>query len=192
MSNVNRIILVGRVVAEVELRYTTEGSALAKFRMAVDRPRRPDGDQKTDFINIVAWNKLGEICAEYLKKGKLILVEGRIQVRSFETDNGTRRYVTEIIAQNMRMLESVSPRTESPAPVVSEQISPTVEHPPESIPGDNPEPANQSPIPEEPQVPVESNATEGLSPQPENPGMESVPSPDMSQEPFYTEDDIPF
>ena len=108
MSNVNKIVLVGRVSTEIELRYTAEGSALAKFQLDVERPKKPDGDQKTDVISIVAWNKLAEICAEYLRNGRLILIDGRVQVRSYEANEGKRKYVTEIIAQNMKMLEGLS------------------------------------------------------------------------------------
>lgn len=106
MANLNRIILVGRLTADPEGRTTTEGTAVTKFRLAVERPvagaKREDN---TDFIDIVAWQRLAEVCAQYLKKGRLVLVEGRIQNRSFEDQSGQRRWVTEVIARNMTMLE---------------------------------------------------------------------------------------
>ncbi len=106
MANLNRIILVGRLTADPEGRTTTEGTAVTKFRLAVDRPvtgvKREDN---TDFIDVVTWQRLAEVCAQYLKKGRLVLVEGRIQNRSFEDQSGQRRWVTEVIARNMTMLE---------------------------------------------------------------------------------------
>jgi len=106
LANLNRIILVGRLTADPEGRTTTEGTAVTKFRLAVERPvtgvKREDN---TDFIDIVAWQRLAEVCAQYLKKGRLVLVEGRIQNRSFDDQSGQRRWVTEVIARNMTMLE---------------------------------------------------------------------------------------
>jgi single-strand DNA-binding protein len=105
MSNLNRIIIVGRINSPVELKYTAEGTAMATFSLVAERPRREGSPPKTDAISIIAWNKLAEICAEYLDNGKLALVEGRIQVRTYDADNGRRKYVTEVVAQNMRILE---------------------------------------------------------------------------------------
>ncbi len=111
MANLNRIILVGRLTADPEGRTTTEGTAVTKFRLAVDRPmsgvKREDN---TDFIDIVTWQKLAEVCAQYLKKGRLVLVEGRIQNRSFEDQSGPRRWVTEVVARNMTMLDKSDAR----------------------------------------------------------------------------------
>jgi single-strand DNA-binding protein len=106
LANLNRIILVGRLTADPEGRSTADGTAVTKFRLAVDRPvsgiKREDN---TDFIDVVTWQRLAEVCAQYLKKGRLVLVEGRIQNRSFEDQTGQRRWVTEVVAKNMTMLE---------------------------------------------------------------------------------------
>ena len=105
MANLNRIILVGRLVADPEGRATMDGLPMTKFRLAVSRPQA-GGASATDLFDIVAWRRLAEICSEYLKKGQLTLVEGRIQIRSFEDQTGQRRWVTEVVARNMQMLES--------------------------------------------------------------------------------------
>lgn len=102
----NRIILIGRLTADPELRYTPSGTAVASFTLAVDRPRaNQNGEREADFINIVVWNKLGELCAQYLKKGRLAAVEGRLQIRSYENKEGQRVRVTEVIADNVRFLD---------------------------------------------------------------------------------------
>jgi len=108
MANLNRIILVGRLTADPELRYTVEGLPVAKFSLAVDRYRGANNPKETDFINIVSWRKLAEVCGQYLKKGRLVLIEGRIQVRSYQTDAGVKRWVTEVVARNMQMLDALT------------------------------------------------------------------------------------
>lgn len=104
MANLNRIILVGRLTADPEARTTVDGLPVTKFRLAVDRPAA-GGGSISDLFEVVAWRKLAEICGSYLRKGQLVLVEGRIQNRSFEDQTGQRRWVTEIVARNMQMLE---------------------------------------------------------------------------------------
>jgi single-strand DNA-binding protein len=107
----NRIILIGRLTADPELRYTPSGTAVASFALAVDRPRTNQmGERETDFINIVAWQKLGELAAQYLRKGRLAAVEGRLQIRSYENREGQRVRVAEVVADNIRFLD----RAESP------------------------------------------------------------------------------
>ena len=104
MANLNRIVLVGRLTADPEMRYIVDGTAITKFRLAVDRDRKTDDTHQVDFIPIIAWRKLAEICGQYLKKGRLVLVEGRIQIRSYDTQAGVRRWTTEVVARNMQML----------------------------------------------------------------------------------------
>lgn len=100
----NRVILIGRLTKDPEMRYTPAGVAVTQFTLAVDRPF--SGEQKeTDFIPIVTWRQLAETCANYLRKGRLTAIEGRIQVRNYENSEGKRVYVTEVIADNMRFLE---------------------------------------------------------------------------------------
>ncbi|MFF3923132.1 single-stranded DNA-binding protein [Paenibacillus lactis] len=103
----NRTILIGRLTKDPELRYTPTGVAVCQFTLAVDRPfTREGGERETDFIPIVAWRQLAETCANYLRKGRLTAVEGRIQIRNYENNEGRKIYVTEVIADNVRFLES--------------------------------------------------------------------------------------
>ncbi|AOZ92872.1 single-stranded DNA-binding protein [Paenibacillus crassostreae] len=103
----NRVILIGRLTKDPELRYTPSGVAVTQFTLAVDRQfTAQGGEREADFIPIVTWRQLAETCANYLRKGRLTAVEGRIQVRNYENNEGKRVYVTEIIADNVRFLES--------------------------------------------------------------------------------------
>ncbi len=108
MSNVNRIFLIGRLTADPELRYVSEGLPLAKFTLAVDRPKRNDGASMADFISVVTWRSLAEICGKYLKKGRLIYIGGRIQIRKYQTTQNETRFVTEVLANEMKMLDKGS------------------------------------------------------------------------------------
>lgn len=102
----NRTILIGRLTKDPELRYTPTGVAVCQFTLAVDRPFTREGERETDFIPIVTWRQLAETCANYLRKGRLTAVEGRIQIRNYENNEGRKIYVTEVIADNVRFLES--------------------------------------------------------------------------------------
>jgi single-strand DNA-binding protein len=103
----NRVILIGRLTKDPELRYTPAGVAVTQFTLAVDRQFSGNKDEReADFIPIVTWRQLAETCANYLRKGRLAAVEGRIQVRNYENNEGRRVYVTEVIADNVRFLES--------------------------------------------------------------------------------------
>ena len=103
----NRIILIGRLTRDPELRYTPNGKAVAGFSLAVDRGRtNAQGEKETDFIDIVVWDKQAETCANYLGKGRLVAVEGRLQIRSYETQDGQKRKAAEVVAQNVRFLDS--------------------------------------------------------------------------------------
>lgn len=104
----NKVFLIGNLTRDPELRYTPSGIPVARFAIAVNRIRRKDaGDdsgQDVDFINIVAWRRLAEICGEYLKKGRPVAIEGRLQIRPFEGRDGQKRTMTEVVADNMQML----------------------------------------------------------------------------------------
>ncbi len=100
----NKVILIGRLTAQPEMRYTQNGKPVATFTLAVNRNRKTDGKEETDFITIVAWQRLAEICSQYLNKGSLIAIDGRLQTRSYQTNDGQKRKVYEVIAQDMRML----------------------------------------------------------------------------------------
>jgi single-strand DNA-binding protein len=109
----NRIVLIGRLTKDPELRYTPNGVAVATFSLAVDRSRKnAQGEKETDFINIVVWRQLAELCANYLSKGKLAAVEGELHIRSFDGQDGQKRWVTEVAADNVRFL---SPKDSSGA-----------------------------------------------------------------------------
>jgi len=105
----NRVILIGRLTKDPELRYTPQGVAVTQFTLAVDRGFSSNKEEReADFIPIVTWRQLAETCANYLRKGRLAAVEGRIQVRNYENNEGRRVYVTEVIADNVRFLESAN------------------------------------------------------------------------------------
>ena len=101
----NRIILIGRLTKDPELRYTANGIAVAKFTLAVDRRYSKDREKETDFIDIVVWQKQAENCANYLGKGRLAAVDGRLQIRSYDDNQGIRRKAAEVIADNVRFLD---------------------------------------------------------------------------------------
>jgi single-strand DNA-binding protein len=110
---VNKAILVGRLGADPEVRYTPDGTMITNFRMATDeqwKDKNGEKVQKTEWHRIVTYRKLAEICGKYLHKGSLVYVEGRIQTRAWEDKEGVKRYTTEITASDMRMLDSKSQR----------------------------------------------------------------------------------
>lgn len=102
----NKVILVGRLAQDPEIRYTQAGKAVASFSLAVNRfSSGGQGQNTADFIPIVAWEKTGEIAGNNLVKGSRCLVEGRLQIRSYEAKDGQKRRVTEVVAQNIEFLE---------------------------------------------------------------------------------------
>lgn len=106
MIALNHIVLIGRLTRDPELRYTPNGVAVANFDLAVDRPTtNPQGERETDFIRIVVWQKQAENCANYLKKGRLVAVEGRLQIRNYETQDGQKRKSAEVVASHVQFLE---------------------------------------------------------------------------------------
>ncbi|MGD9342606.1 MAG: single-stranded DNA-binding protein [Desulfuromonadales bacterium] len=105
--SVNKVILVGNLGKDPELRYTPSGTAVCTFSLATtDRFKNKQGEQqeRTEWHNIVVWAGLAEICGKYLTKGKQIYIEGRIQNRSYDDRDGNKRYITEIVANEMQML----------------------------------------------------------------------------------------
>ncbi len=106
---VNKALLIGRLGADPEVRYTPDGTMVVNFRLATDlqwKDKNGERLQRTEWHRIVTYGKLAEICSNYLAKGKLIFVEGRIQTRSWEDKDGVKRSTTEIVASNMQMLDS--------------------------------------------------------------------------------------
>jgi len=102
----NKWIGVGMLCSDPEVRYTTSGKAVASFTLAVNRIVAKGAHPEADFINIVLWSQLAEIAGNNLTKGQRILIEGRLQIRSYEDKDGQKRRVAEIVAQNMEFLES--------------------------------------------------------------------------------------
>lgn len=105
MANLNRIVLIGRLTADPETRFSMDGLSMCKFTLAVNSF---PGAKKVDHIDVVAWRKLAEICGQILKKGALALIEGCIQVRSYEDKSGQRKWITEVVANNMQRVDSKS------------------------------------------------------------------------------------
>ena len=104
----NKAILIGRLTRDPELRYTSSNRAVCQFTVAIDRPftNQASGQREADFINVVAWDRTGENVGKYMTKGRIIAVEGRIQTRNYDNNEGRKVYVTEVIASNVQFLES--------------------------------------------------------------------------------------
>ncbi|MFA4967140.1 MAG: single-stranded DNA-binding protein [Candidatus Margulisiibacteriota bacterium] len=106
MGALNKAILTGRLTADPEVRYTANEKPVAHFRIAVDRPKNKNGEKSADFLNCSAWGGLAKTCGEYLKKGRLVAVEGRLQIKAYKDKNGQTRDWTEIVANSVQMLDS--------------------------------------------------------------------------------------
>ncbi|HUU80657.1 MAG TPA: single-stranded DNA-binding protein [Acidobacteriota bacterium] len=107
MAGVNKVILIGNLGANPEVRYTPSGRAVANFRIATSEQwntKEGQKEERTEWHRVVAWGRLGEICGEYLHKGKQVYLEGRLQTRAWEDRDGNKRYTTEVVAQTMQML----------------------------------------------------------------------------------------
>ena len=132
--NVNKVILVGNVVADPEMRTTPAGQTVTSFRIATNRFwNDPQGQrqQKTEFHSIVAWRRLGEIAGQYLKKGGLVFIEGRLETRSWEDNTGVKKYRTEIVAETLQLGPRGTGTQDSPA---AEEKPSTQEEEKEEIP----------------------------------------------------------
>jgi len=116
--SVNKVILIGNLGKDPELRYTSSGVAVATFSLATNESwKDPEGNtqERTQWHNIVAWRKLAEICGEYLKKGGKMYLEGRLQYRNYDDKNGVKKYVTEIVMDEMVMLDSRGAASSAPS-----------------------------------------------------------------------------
>lgn len=104
----NRVVLVGRMVQDAELKYTPSGVAVSNFRLAVNRPfkNKETGENEADFINIVVWRRPAENTAQYTKKGSLVGIDGRLQSRTYEGNDGKTVFVTEVVADSVQFLDS--------------------------------------------------------------------------------------
>ena len=113
----NKIFISGHLTKSPELRYTANQKVVATFTLAVDRPfLNKDGVKKADFIPVVVWGKTAETINKYCTKGQKLLVEGRVQVRNYETTSGEKRWATEVISERVEFLERKSASTDSTSP----------------------------------------------------------------------------
>ncbi len=130
-KSLNKVMLIGRLGADPEIRYTPDGVAVANFRLATNRPVK-QGEQwgeETDWHRVVAFRRLGEIAGEYLSKGSQVYVEGRLQTRSWEDQDGNTRWITEVVAKELILLEPKAVRgsgdageLEPPLPPVEDDV----------------------------------------------------------------------
>jgi len=138
MLGVNKVILIGNLGGDPEVRYSTTGTPVTTFRIATNEnwtTRDGQRETRTEWHRIVAFGKLGEICAEYLTKGKQVYVEGRLRTRSWEDRDGNKRWTTEVVATNVVMLGAAGEQVREeaiPEPLPEEEISPPPEE--EDIP----------------------------------------------------------
>lgn len=143
MRGLNRVQIIGNLGRDPEMRYTPNGKPVTSFTVAVTRSWvKPEGEraEKTEWFNVVAWDRLAEICSQHLAKGSLVYVEGRLETRSWEAENGQKHYRTEIVANEMIILErrgreSAAEAPSDPAPAAEPNIAPApVEETPPAAP----------------------------------------------------------
>ncbi len=127
----NKVMLIGRLGSDPEIRYTQDGTPVANFSLATDSPvkRGDQWESETEWHRVVAWRRLAEICNEYLGKGRLVYVEGRLRTRSWEDRDGNKRWTTEVIARDIQILEprgategSSNVDLEPPAPPIEDDV----------------------------------------------------------------------
>ncbi len=117
----NRIVLIGRLTRDPEMRYTPQGVPVASFTLAVDRSfANQQGQRETDFIDCIAWRKLGETVGNHLTKGRLVATEGRLQIRSYEAQDGSKRRVAEVVCDSVRFLDRPRDGAAAPDPMPGE------------------------------------------------------------------------
>jgi single-strand DNA-binding protein len=122
MAGLNKVLIIGNLGADPEMRYTADGTALTNFRVAASRNYNgPDGERKeeTEWFSVVAWRKLAEQCSQFLQKGRRVYVEGRLRTRSWDTPDGQRRYRTEVVAERVLFLDRAGG---TPHPVEGEPL----------------------------------------------------------------------
>ena len=138
MAGVNKVILVGRLGRDPEVRYTPSGAAVANFSVATSEEWKDkdtgEKQERTEWHRIVAWRRLGEICGEYLHKGSQVYIEGRLQTKSWEDRDGNKRYTTEVVAQNMQMLDAAGKGVRAETPDESFPVEEPVSIPDDDIP----------------------------------------------------------
>lgn len=133
--NLNKVILIGNMAADPELRSTTSGKQVCNFRVATNRVWKDASGQQqkeTEFHTVVAWGRLAEIASQYLTKGGLVMVEGRLRTRSWQDPSGNKKFKTEIVAEGMQLGPKRSPTASSPAPIEDNEEIPVIEEKPAS------------------------------------------------------------
>ena len=118
MASVNKVILIGNLGSDPEVKYTPSGAAVANFNIATNESwTGKDGkkEERTEWHRIVVWNKLAELCGEYLSKGRTVYIEGRLQTREWNDKDGNKRYTTEVVAQTLQFLGSAGERSSRPS-----------------------------------------------------------------------------
>lgn len=122
-DGLNRVMLIGNLGADPEMRYTAQGNAVTTFRMAVSRSYQVDGNRReeTEWCRIVCWNKLAELMGQHLSKGRRVYVEGRLATRSWDGPDGNKRYATEIVASQVLFLDKANAGDDWPAAEVYEE-----------------------------------------------------------------------
>ena len=139
MSGINKVILIGRLGQDPEVRYTPDGTAVANFSIATSEEWKDKNSgekrERTEWHRIVAWRKLGEICGEYLSKGRQVYIEGRIQTRSWEDKDGKKNYTTEVIVFTINFLEKWGNDRQGGAP--AQQQKPQYQAPQSQGPSDD-------------------------------------------------------
>jgi single-strand DNA-binding protein len=142
MRGLNRVQIIGNLGRDPEMRYTPNGKPVTSFTVAVTRSWvKPEGEraEKTEWFNVVAWDRLAEICSQHLAKGSLVYVEGRLETRSWEAENGQKHFRTEIVANEMIILdrrgrESMDAAVETPQPAEATQPPASAEETPPTAP----------------------------------------------------------
>ena len=127
MAGLNKVMLIGNLGTDPEMRYTANGTAVTEFRMAVNRTyTKQDGERQdeTEWFTVICWNKLAETVSQYLQKGRQAYVEGRLQTRSWEDQEGQTRYKTEVIAETVKFLDRAQA-----APAGDDQSAPPMQEP---------------------------------------------------------------
>jgi len=151
--NLNKAIIVGRVTQDPQLRTTPSGHPVCNFSIATNRiwnnQTTHERQEKTEFHNIVAWSRLAEISNQYLRRGSLVMIEGRIETRSWDDQSGNKRYRTEIVAENMQL----GPRPSyAPSPSGASESKPALRSFSEGGPATSPQPLTQSPVDQIPTI----------------------------------------
>lgn len=125
----NKVILMGRLTADPEFRQTTGGTPCCRFRIAINRPTSKEGNQQTDFINIVCWRQKAEFVSHYFAKGDMIMIEGQMRNNDYTDNNGTKHYSFEVLAENVSFCESKKYDNDAQAAPANQYAAPPQQYP---------------------------------------------------------------